>query len=290
MVGSVLLAVLLAAQNQGRPPAEAPAPSPCAQGLSSGTTASVAELCLAEDQMRLARALGPDVPERFRRLAAAAEHYRRAAMLATDSNGRIAAYEALAMLYARDQLNEYDQLEAALRELIDLQPGELEPVFRLAKAQEDRGLVDTAEETLLGNRRLRPDAVEPYRMLAQFYARRATAVHTANTATSRQPASAPGEPDENGVYRVGGGITAPNRLDRPVYPPEAQAAGLEGVVIAEVVIDPSGDVVDAKVVRSIPMLDEAALNAVRNWHFAPTLVNGQPVAVRMTVTVNFTTK
>ena len=63
---------------------------------------------------------------------------------------------------------------------------------------------------------------------------------------------------------------------------------LKGVVVAEVVIDTSGSVTDAKIVQSIPLLDEAALQAVRNWHYAPTMVNGQPVPVRMNVTVNFT--
>ena len=174
--------------------------------------------------------------------------------------------------------------------MIDLQPGDLAAVFRLAKAQEDRDLFDAAEDTLLAVRRQHADEIDPLKMLAQFYARRATAMHTADTAQQRQPSTAAGEPDENGVYRVGGGLTAPSRLGQPVYPPEAQTAGIQGVVIAEVVIDPAGDVVDAKVVRSIPLLDAAALAAVRDWHFTPTLVNGQPVPVRMTVTVNFTTK
>jgi TonB family protein len=62
---------------------------------------------------------------------------------------------------------------------------------------------------------------------------------------------------------------------------------ITGVVIAEIVVDPSGAVTDAKVVQSIPLLDEAALQAVRNWHYTPTVVNGQPVPVRLIVTVNF---
>jgi protein TonB len=47
-------------------------------------------------------------------------------------------------------------------------------------------------------------------------------------------------------------------------------------------------VIDAKIVQSIPLLDDAALQAVRNWQFAPSVVNGQPVPVRMNVNVNFT--
>jgi TonB family protein len=85
-----------------------------------------------------------------------------------------------------------------------------------------------------------------------------------------------------------GPIPPPARADVPQYPSEAAAAGIKGVVVAEVVIDTSGNVTDAKVAQSIPLLDEATLQAVRNWHFAPTLVNGQPVPVRMNVNVNFT--
>ena len=53
-------------------------------------------------------------------------------------------------------------------------------------------------------------------------------------------------------------------------------------------IDIQGFVSDAKILRSIPLLDQAALDAVRQWEFTPTILNGQPVPVIMTVTVNFT--
>jgi len=63
---------------------------------------------------------------------------------------------------------------------------------------------------------------------------------------------------------------------------------VQGVVILEAVIDTNGDVADARILRSIPMLDQAAVDAVRQWRFTPTLLNGVPVQVIMTVTVNFT--
>ena len=75
---------------------------------------------------------------------------------------------------------------------------------------------------------------------------------------------------------------------RPVYPAIAQSARVQGVVIIEATIGPDGRVQDAKVLRSIPLLDAAALDAVRQWQFSPTLLNGVPVPVIMTVTVNFT--
>jgi protein TonB len=70
--------------------------------------------------------------------------------------------------------------------------------------------------------------------------------------------------------------------------PIAPAAGVLGVVIIDATIGQDGKVKDARVLRSIPLLDQAALDAVRQWEFTPTLLNGVPVPVIMTVTVNFT--
>ena len=90
--------------------------------------------------------------------------------------------------------------------------------------------------------------------------------------------------------RVGGNLRAPTKIRdvRPVYPADALAAGVQGVVIIEAVIDETGAVANAHVLRSIPQLDDAALSAVSRWQFTPTVMNGQPVNVIMTVTVNFT--
>jgi TonB family protein len=90
--------------------------------------------------------------------------------------------------------------------------------------------------------------------------------------------------------RVGGGIKPPAKVHdaRPEYPAVAREAGIQGVVVMEVVVDTAGGVRDARVLRSIPLLDQAALDAVRQWRFEPTLLNGQPMPVIMTVTINFT--
>jgi TonB family protein len=89
--------------------------------------------------------------------------------------------------------------------------------------------------------------------------------------------------------RIGGDIREPRKIRdvRPLYPEAARAAGISGVVILEATIDPDGVPVNIKVLRSIPDLDQAAINAVREWRYQPTLLNGVPVAVMMTVTVNF---
>jgi len=97
-------------------------------------------------------------------------------------------------------------------------------------------------------------------------------------------------PLEDGAVRVGGNIKPPPKIKdvRPVYPPEARDARVQGVVIIEARIEPDGRVGSANVLRSVPLLDQAALDAVRQWEFMPTLLNGEPVPVIMTVTVQFT--
>jgi TonB family protein len=90
--------------------------------------------------------------------------------------------------------------------------------------------------------------------------------------------------------RVGGRIQTPNKIKdvKPVYPAIAQSARVSGAVTIEATIGPDGKVADANVVRSIPLLDQAALDAVRQWEYTPTLLNGVPVPVIVTVTINFT--
>jgi protein TonB len=102
--------------------------------------------------------------------------------------------------------------------------------------------------------------------------------------------SAPPPPPPAAPVRVGGNIKPPTKTRdvRPVYPPIAQSARVQGVVIIEATIGADGRVKDAKVLRSIPLLDQAAVDAVKQWVFTPTLLNGVPVPVIMTVTVNFT--
>jgi protein TonB len=104
------------------------------------------------------------------------------------------------------------------------------------------------------------------------------------------PTAPPPPPPPAAPVRVGGNIRPPTKTKdvRPVYPPIAQSARVQGVVIIEATIGADGRVKDAKVLRSIPLLDQAAVDAVKQWVFTPTLLNGVPVPVIMTVTVNFT--
>jgi protein TonB len=89
--------------------------------------------------------------------------------------------------------------------------------------------------------------------------------------------------------RFGGDILAPQQIymPNPVYPPAAEAARVQGVVMLEAAVGPDGRVSDARVLRSIPLLDQAAIDAVTQWRYTPTLMNGVPVPTVMTVTVRF---
>jgi protein TonB len=111
----------------------------------------------------------------------------------------------------------------------------------------------------------------------------------------------PGEPGQGDPVGVGGGqeqvvpivpggdVRPPRKLrdTPPVYPDLAIRARLEGQVEIECRIDTSGRVVDATVLHGPPLLGPAALAAVRQWTYQPTLLNGVPVSVLMTVTVHF---
>jgi periplasmic protein TonB len=98
----------------------------------------------------------------------------------------------------------------------------------------------------------------------------------------------PGAPPKEPV-RVGGEVQPPKKLEdaAPVYPPTARAARVEGAVVLEAIIDSRGVVSEVRVLKSIPLLDDAALEAVKKWRYEATRLNGVAVPVVMTVTVQF---
>lgn len=92
-----------------------------------------------------------------------------------------------------------------------------------------------------------------------------------------------------GPYRVGGDVRAPQLIHQvqPTYPPLAKEIHVEGDVLIDSVIDAQGNVTQMKVVSGHPLLVSAAFDALRQWKYAPTRLNGVPVAVEMAVTVRF---
>jgi TonB family protein len=95
--------------------------------------------------------------------------------------------------------------------------------------------------------------------------------------------------DELEPVRIGGAIREPHKVKNvaPVYPDIARLARVQGTVVLEAVIDPRGNVTSVRVLRGAPLLDAAAMEAVRQWRYTPTLLEGRPVPVIMTITVNF---
>ena len=93
-----------------------------------------------------------------------------------------------------------------------------------------------------------------------------------------------------GVYKVGGGVSAPRAIfsPDPEYSEEARKAKYQGTVILWVIVGPDGRPRDVRIARTLGMgLDEKAIEAVRTWKFTPAMKDGQPVAVQINVEVNF---
>jgi protein TonB len=103
------------------------------------------------------------------------------------------------------------------------------------------------------------------------------------------PPPPPSPVKSNRPFRVGGNVQAPQLIRdmQPIYPPLARQTRTQGVVILDCVIDAQGNVTQMKLVSGHPLLVPAAFDAVRQWKYRPTLLNGVPVAVEMEVTVKF---
>jgi protein TonB len=98
----------------------------------------------------------------------------------------------------------------------------------------------------------------------------------------------PREP-EVPIVKVGGEIREPKKLRHvnPTYPELAARARVQGTVVLECLVSPNGQIMKVSVLRSIPLLDAAAMEAVRQWTYTPTLKDGVPVKVLLTVSVRF---
>jgi periplasmic protein TonB len=110
--------------------------------------------------------------------------------------------------------------------------------------------------------------------------------------TGTGPGFGPGDGGSigGGVFRMGGGVSAPTLLSKvePEYSEEARKAKYQGVVLLYVEVDPSGKAVNIRVLHSLGLgLDEKAMEAVKKWRFKPGLKDGRPVTVQAQIEVNF---
>jgi protein TonB len=92
-----------------------------------------------------------------------------------------------------------------------------------------------------------------------------------------------------GPIRVGGNVQSAKSIKKvpPVYPVEARQAGISGTVRLHVIIAKDGTIEQLELVSGHPLLAQAALDAVRQWTYQPTLLNGKPVEVDTTIDVIF---
>ena len=103
------------------------------------------------------------------------------------------------------------------------------------------------------------------------------------------PPPPPPPPPPPARVRVGGNVQSANLLTqvKPAYPPLAKQARIQGVVVLEAEISKEGTIDNLKVITGHPLLIQSAIDAVKQWRYKPTLLNGEPVAVVTTITVNF---
>ena|SRR6187397_2797443 len=99
-------------------------------------------------------------------------------------------------------------------------------------------------------------------------------------------------PPTSAPVRVGGLVKEPTRIKyvEPVYPEIAKNAKVSGMVIIEIQIAKDGSVAKAKILKPAPLLDDAALEAVKQWKYTISYLANEPVEVLMIVTVNFALK
>src|SRR5262249_17765636 len=89
--------------------------------------------------------------------------------------------------------------------------------------------------------------------------------------------------------RVGGFVQQARLVaqTKPIYPNEAKSTGVQGAVVMEIIIGRNGQVIDHKLISGNPILADSAWQAASRWCYSPTLLNGEPVEVVATVTVNY---
>jgi TonB family protein len=191
----------------------------------------------------------------------------------------LAALAVISMSLLAPARAQAPQTEAALLARLAAQPAEIEPYLELVKIYLAARRFDDAEQMLT-------------QAMAIVRRARTSPIPSAEVPRDRLtlPGQTPARAATGAPVRIGGEVKEPKKIKdvKPVYPEIAQAARVQGIVIMEIVIDQNGYVSDTRVLRSIPLLDQAATDAVRQWQFTPTYLNNAPVDVVMTVTVNFT--
>lgn len=218
----------------------------------------------------------PDAGTRAARLEHAAGEESRALAIDPDFVDALATKELIVRALAETE-QDGNRRATLLMEASELQA-------RATRLREGRGLATLARRSTAGE-----DAAD----VGSEWLRRASRVYrAAGNAPAAAPEAAPAGASLETAPAAGEAFTRVSRAKYvpPVYPRDAIDMGVEGTVVIEVRIDEQGKVTDAKVVESIPLLDEAALTAVRQWEYAPILKDGKPIPITATVSVAFSLK
>jgi TonB family protein len=116
-----------------------------------------------------------------------------------------------------------------------------------------------------------------------------SAILSAHTAVPAHAVIASGAQQPNGPIRISGGVAAGQIVSKvnPVYPPDAKAQGIQGAVVLRAIIDADGTVQHLDVLSGPAELQQSAMDAVKQWVYKPYLLNGEPVSVQTTITINY---
>jgi TonB family protein len=267
-----------------------PSPAASLPDCNAPRDSAIAALCSGEELLRQSAAVTPPTLESYALMRRAVVPFRQAANASHDTATKKRALERLEVLFDEQHLHLLGDADSVLRELIAVSPGDVAPMFRLARVQEQQELFDLAESTLLAAHQQKLNEVAPYRELAQFFGRRAAALAGEADHQRRiaRGAPEPDQPDADGIYSLGANVQPPERLSSiaVALPAETIAARVSGSVAMEIVVDESGRVVAARVIQSVPLLDETAMAVVRQWRLSPATLDGKFVRVRIPVVVN----
>jgi len=253
--------------------------------LQDGIARLRAELGRVEAQLQNIRLAGDDRARVERQYQAVLEQYRDAEQQFRASNAQqMAAEQARAV----EQLREYErQLDQAARQFEanrDSQ-ADLEALARAA-----REAADALRRAAAGDASARAQAEAATVRLRE-------AQRKLEAARAQQSASVDGSqplrsPSGRAPVQITAAVTrpVPIKSPKPQHSAEAMRARIEGTVTLEVLVDERGLVADARVLKSIPLLDQSALEAARQWEFKPAMLNGEPVPVLIQLELNFTLK
>jgi TonB family protein len=253
--------------------------------LQDGMARLRAELSRVEAQLQNIRLTGDDRARVERQYQAVLEQYRDAEQQFRAANAQqLAAEQARTVQQLRESERQLDQAARQFEANRDSQT-DLETLARAA-----RDAADAVRRAEAGDAQARAQAQAATERLreAQRKLEASRAQRSASAAGPQQLRS----PSGRAPLQVGGPVTAPVAVKtvKPQHSQEAMRARAEGTVTLEALVDERGRVADARVVKSIPLLDQSALDAAKQWEFKPARLNGEPVPVLIQLELKFTLK